>query len=307
MPCRLSKGHPGTFTVEHKYPFYLTLDQGKSSYFLGSSCGPHGTMDSIVLILGLHRVGRPPANAKIRGLFVTPELLSFEIWLLKKLGYRFATLKDALLAPAGKIAVITFDDGYEDNYTVGLPVLERHGVPATVFVVTGDVGEKAVVWDEAGEDLPADMLTWEMLAELQSRGWEIGSHGHHHVHFDRQRPDRQESSICQSVRAIEKALGTVPISFAYPYGAFSGATKALLRQVGLRFAVTTERPAPTDLAEPDDLLELKRVAIGGRRFYHFFRCASRTLTATGAGDVIRSLIPVGVRQPLAEEASKRNS
>lgn len=246
-------------------------------------------MNQNVLILGLHRVGFPPPNAKIRGLFVSPKLLSFELWLLEKLGYRFATLKDAMLDPSGKTAVITFDDGYEDNYIDGLPVLDSYNAPATIFVVTADVGKKDVCWEEAGEQLPADMIDWEMLAELQRKGWEVGSHSHQHIHLDRRRSVDQESLICHSVFAIEERLGTVPISFAYPYGRFDENTKTILRRFGIRFAVTTEAPDRASRAASEDLLELKRLSLGGRRFYHYARVLFRTLAIVGFGESFRTV------------------
>src|SRR5262245_41930182 len=110
-------------------------------------------MSSQLLILGLHRVGFPPPNAKIRGLFISPRLLSFQIWLLKRRGYKFMTLRDAMSRNESKRAVLTFDDGYADNLSAALPVLKKHNVSATLFVITGDVGKEDVVWDEAGEKL----------------------------------------------------------------------------------------------------------------------------------------------------------
>lgn len=263
-------------------------------------------MNPKILILGLHRVGYPPKNAKIRGLFVTPRLLALEIWLLKKLGYQFMTLSNALLNPAERSAVVTFDDGYADNYVAGLPVLERLGVPATIFVITDDVGKTNVVWDEAGEKLPADMVTWEMLAELQSRGWEVGSHGQRHQHLDRQTAAGQEASVRESIAAIERKLGTVPISFAYPYGAFDQSMKEILSRYGIRFAVTTIAPVPEDVVEQSDHLELKRVPIGGRRFDHYLRCILRTIQAIGFGEAINSLLSTGERRPSAEELPDSN-
>src|SRR6478672_10470251 len=100
-------------------------------------------MSSHLLILGLHRVGHPPRRAKIRGLFITPRLLTFQLHVLRLLGYRFLTLRDAI-ANADKnekIAVLTFDDGYADNVTAALPVLRKFNAPATVFVITDDIGK----------------------------------------------------------------------------------------------------------------------------------------------------------------------
>jgi|CXWL01.1.fsa_nt_gi peptidoglycan/xylan/chitin deacetylase (PgdA/CDA1 family) len=260
-----------------------------------------------ILIISLHRVGWPPVGATHRGLFITPRLLSFELWLLSKLGYKFNTLKDAILASGGKHAVITFDDGYEDNLAAGFPVLDKHSVPATIFVVTKDVGRKEVVWDEAGEKLPANMLGWEELAELQRKGWEIGSHGAEHVRFHERTVAQQERLVSSSLDMIETKLGTVPISFAYPYGYFNEDTKAVLRQSGIRFAVTTAWPEPADLLERDDLLGLKRIPIGGRNFHHFVQAAIRTFRAIGIADVMLGLVPKAIGSSLRIGLTKSQS
>lgn len=253
-------------------------------------------MNSRTLILGLHRVGQPPASAKIRGLFTTPRLLTFELWLLRKLGFRFLTLSEAMNDVSGWSAVITFDDGYADNVQNALPILERFGARATIFVITDDVGKCDVVWDEAGEKLPADMLSWEDLRELQSHGWEIGSHGHKHVHFDRRNAASQESLVCDSVFQIEEKLGTVPISFAYPYGVFNETTKNALRRFGIRYAVTTNPYGDNQSVE--DALELRRLSIGGRHVLHYLRAFRQTLGFVGLAESLRALVP------LREEASR---
>src|SRR5437899_7761703 len=182
-------------------------------------------MDSQLLILGFHRVGFPTRNAKIRGLFTTPGLLTFQIKLLSLLGFRFMTLRDAVADQRGRIAVITFDDGYADNFTRALPILEKFGIPATVFVVTKDIGRSNVVWEEASEDLPADLLTWDMLRRLEAHGWEIGSHAHEHIHLERCDWSEQRAAITGSIEAIKKNLGAPPVSFAYPYGSYDKRTK----------------------------------------------------------------------------------
>jgi peptidoglycan/xylan/chitin deacetylase (PgdA/CDA1 family) len=239
-------------------------------------------MNSRLLILGLHRVGRPPRSAKIRGLFVTPRLLSFQLHLLRFFGYRFFTLRDAIANydKAEKIAVLTFDDGYMDNFTAALPLLKRFGAPATVFVITGDVGKKDVVWDQAGEDLPADILDWAALAQLKENGWEIASHAHEHIHLARYDELTQEEMIRRSINEITTNLGEQPVSFAYPYGSFDETTKRVLKRNGIQLAVTTKRARPDDDLVARDYLELSRLSIGGRRFYHFGKAFVRTVKAT---------------------------
>ena len=263
-------------------------------------------MSPQTLILGLHRVGRPPTSAKIRGLFTTPRLLAFELWLLSTLGYRFTTLKEAMNDTSGKAAVLTFDDGYADNIQNALPVLERFGAPATIFVITSDVGKRDVVWDEAGEKLPADLLTWEDLRELQSRGWEVGSHGHKHVHFDRRSPASQETLICHSIVQIEDRLGTVPISFAYPYGVYNETTKNILRRFGVRYAVTT-KPYESRGGDFEDVLEMRRLSIGGRHFIHYLRAFWQTIRCVGMGESLRAFVPHRIEQARFSIAARRRN
>lgn len=238
-------------------------------------------MSSRLLILGLHRVGSPPSNAKIRGLFTTPRLLSFQIWLLKRRGYHFTTLREAMRENQTKSAVLTFDDGYADNLTAALPVLKKHNVPATIFVITGDVGDKNVVWDEAGEKLPADLLNWESLAELRRNGWEIASHAREHVHLERYEEKRQEELILMSIDEIEARIGERPVSFAYPYGSYDHRTKRVLKRLGIQFAVTTNAARAEDDLAARDHLELTRLSVGGRHFYHYIRAFIRTVKVAG--------------------------
>ena len=244
-------------------------------------------MESKLLILGLHRVGLPPRNAKIRGLFISPDVLIAQLNLLNALGFRFMTLRDALADRKGSRAVVTFDDGYADNYSAAFPILESLGIPATLFVITSDVGRKSVVWDEAGEDLPSDMITWDELRRLHKHGWEIGSHCHNHVHLDRYGEDDQTAMIWRSIDIMQKELGETPTSFAYPYGKFNESTKSILKQLGIRNAVTTT----AGLADDDpagDMLELGRVPLGGRYFYHFLKNSNRIVKAVGSIEFIKA-------------------
>ncbi len=105
-------------------------------------------------ILMFHHV-RPPARHDFapNGLLdITPDFLDAAIRHLQHCGYDIVTLDEALErlrlgTPAKRpFAVLTFDDGYRDNRDFALPILERHGAPATFYVTTGFADRSARLW-----------------------------------------------------------------------------------------------------------------------------------------------------------------
>lgn len=112
----------------------------------------------------------------------------------------------------GKYICLTIDDGYRSFIDHGLPLLQKYGLKATLFVNTESVG-----W--------GDYLTWEEIKHIQSQGIEIGNHSHNHSHFvDQSEADRAlyfQSDLKLSEELFVKYLGKKPLVYAYPYGEFS--------------------------------------------------------------------------------------
>jgi peptidoglycan/xylan/chitin deacetylase (PgdA/CDA1 family) len=206
-------------------------------------------------------------------MFVSPEHLNFQVRYLLKKGYEIVTLAEALARlPHEKtkpLACLTFDDGYVDNVNLGLPVLEKLGVPATVYVITGDVGKKSMIWQEAGEKHPADLASWDELGRLREKGWELANHGHAHVHFSRYSPAHQEDLIARSCEELHKYLGEKPRTFAYPYGDYNAVTVELMARYGFSGAVTTQLGA--NRSSELNRFELKRFPCQGFQFYHYLK------------------------------------
>lgn len=106
-----------------------------------------------VLVLNYHRIGDPETSSLDRGLFsATPAQFDAQVRHLS-LRTDVIPLEDAPAAleeRRGRKVVLTFDDGYRDNYEHALPVLKRHGVPATFFLATGFLDRPSLSWwDEA--------------------------------------------------------------------------------------------------------------------------------------------------------------
>lgn len=87
------------------------------------------------------------------------------------------------------LLAITFDDGYEDNYTNAAPVLEQLGLPATFFVVSGFIETEHVTWWDKSMPSAPKWMSWEQVNDLHARGFSIGGHTSTHVDLGRVRGD----------------------------------------------------------------------------------------------------------------------
>ena len=119
------------------------------------------------------------------------------------------------LAPAPTLqpdpVVITFDDGTADLADLATPVLERHRVPATLYVAT-DFVDRSLPFPDDGV-----ALSWSALADMAATGlWQIGSHTHTHALLDRLADDQIADELDRSIDLIGEHLGRAPAHFAYP-------------------------------------------------------------------------------------------
>ncbi|BFO20219.1 hypothetical protein SHKM778_66070 [Streptomyces sp. KM77-8] len=108
-----------------------------------------------------------------------------------------------------------------------LPVLAGHGFPATLFVSTGWLRGP---YDNGGG--PGTMLDWDQVRELAGAGVEIGGHSHSHPQLDRLDDDRLRTELILCKEIVSDQLGTVPASFAYPYGYSSRRVRRAVRETG---------------------------------------------------------------------------
>lgn len=159
-------------------------------------------------------------------LSVRPDRFEQQLDLLLQRGYRGRTFSDALLSPAkGKSLVVTFDDGFRSVAERALPVLQRLGVPGTLFAVSsfarrGDplVWEGIDHWRGGEHEAELESLDFSEMRELQAGGWEIGAHTVTHPHLTRLEPGAlaRELRECREELGIE--MGQECRAIAYPYG-----------------------------------------------------------------------------------------
>ena len=183
-------------------------------------------------ILEYHMVTEPPPPGA-ETYVVQPEEFAAQLDYLAAEGYTTITPQDYARARKGKQelpekpVILSFDDGYEDNYRVILPMLEERGMKAVFYVVTNDIG------------LPGYM-TWDNLFDMERHGMEIGSHTANHIPLTTLPSEKQREELRLSKLMLEwKGLKTI-YSFSYPTGAYDAGVVAMLAEEDYLTAVTGE-------------------------------------------------------------------
>ncbi len=157
----------------------------------------------------------------MRHLAVPPARLAEQLAALTAAGYRLTGMSAALdLIDAGsteRLVAITFDDGYADFLSAGVPALAAAGAGATLYASTGHLGGAADWMGRFSPDF-GRMLTWDELAEVARAGIEIGNHSLVHHPLDVLPPATLRDEIARSHGDLEQRLGLRMRSFAYPHG-----------------------------------------------------------------------------------------
>jgi heparosan-N-sulfate-glucuronate 5-epimerase len=175
-----------------------------------------------VLVLCYHAVSEDWNGV----LAVTPDQLDAQLAYLGTQGFRGVTFSEAVGSrEGGRRVAITFDDGYRSVARLAKPILDAHGLPATVFVPTDFVGtERPVSWagiddwlngPHANELIP---MSWQEATTLAESGWEIGSHTRSHAQLTKLDDVRLQAELEGSRAECERHLGSPCKSLAYPYG-----------------------------------------------------------------------------------------
>lgn len=204
-----------------------------------------------VSVLMYHMIGSEKGNDAI----MSAEHLRRQMTYLRDNGYHPITMQElADYVTKGaplpeKPVCITFDDGYEDNYTIVYPMMKEFGFPWTVFVITGSVGQP-------------NRMTWEQLDEMAgSQAVTIASHTVTHPRLHNLPPDEVRAEIEGAQQALKEHLGITNPWIAYPYGDYDETVDEIARQAGIRIAVTTDSGRVHAGSYP---YELHRVWIGNQ-------------------------------------------
>jgi peptidoglycan/xylan/chitin deacetylase (PgdA/CDA1 family) len=174
---------------------------------------------------------------RFRRFAIRPGTFEAQMRYLSEQGFTTLTVSGLIEAMSGRAAlprkpvVLTFDDGFADFYEAALPVLQRYGQTATLYVVSGAVG-KTSTWLEGIGEGKRPMATWSNLIEIQKCGVEIGAHTVSHAALDLLPAAAARDEIANSKRMLEGGLGCPVSSFAYPFGYQNATVRGVVKAEG---------------------------------------------------------------------------
>ena len=204
---------------------------------------------SATLILGYHAFG---ARGEKPSRIVVPERrFKRQLAWLKRRGYNVISLGEYIEYRAGyrfpppKSVVLTIDDGYLDNATIARPMLERFGLPATLFLISSPRHEEDPQADAALAGRP--LIEPARARELLGERFEIGAHTRTHRDLTAITLDAAWEEIAGSRHDLERDVKAPVTAFAYPYGAANPEVRELVEKAGYLGARGTDpgrnRPA----------------------------------------------------------------
>ena len=210
---------------------------------------------------------------------ISPALFEQDLCYLKENGYETVTVADLIAyvdkgtALPQKPVMLTFDDGFYNNFYYAHPLLQQYGMRA----VLSPIGAVSQFYSDHPEeqDKPAySYVTFDQLRQMAASGvWEIQNHSydmHHNQSGKRHGAARQAGeseadyarTLTDDLTAAQTLLaeqaGVTPTAFTYPFGAYSAASQPVLKALGLRASLSCEQRTSRITRDPESLWRLGR-------------------------------------------------
>lgn len=200
-----------------------------------------------IMVLNYHKV-----SDEFLSLAIAPSDFDYQMRYLRDHGYHTITPDELYAALAGNgtlpenPVLITFDDGYQDNYDYAYPILKKYGLKGTIFVVTSFMGTRK------------GYLTWDECREMEKNGIVIESHTVDHKSMTELTDDQLRAELVESKKKAEAELGHPVDYMAYPTGAYNLHIAQLVREAGYKAAFTIKYGS---VNQDSNIYALERVPI----------------------------------------------
>ena len=216
-------------------------------------------------VLMYHKIPDAPPATKHQ-IYVTKDKFARHLAYFKSRGFTPITFADYLQFARGerplaefprRPLVLTFDDGYLDNYTNLLPLMRQYGYRGVLYLL-GDFAVRYNQWDLAADPTEprADLMDEAQKRVFVAAGWEIGAHTMSHPRLTTLPLPAATAEIQRSKASLEAVLQTAVVSFAYPYGDLSEPVKQAVAAAGFAFGVATDTGG---LHLEDDRMQVFRI------------------------------------------------
>ena len=208
-------------------------------YFIKGEANATSSPDSLRVPTIIYHSVRPyiQGESKYQDQYdVTPELLEEELVYLRDNGYTTIDYRDLLSHWASSTAVfpkkpviLTFDDGWRNQYQYAFPLLQKYHAKGVFFVFTNPIDHKNKHW-----------MSWSEVKEMDAAGFEIGGHSRTHPVLTKIKDERKlDHEILEAKKITEKQLGHEIVSFAYPFGMENDQVLSAVSRAGYSIARTT--------------------------------------------------------------------
>jgi peptidoglycan/xylan/chitin deacetylase (PgdA/CDA1 family) len=134
-----------------------------------------------------------------------------------------------------RLLVITFDDGYLDNYQIASAELKRRGLSACFFVTTGFLGSDTNAWWDRMRFVRSEWMSWDHVRELHAQGFDVASHTATHPDMAILSGPAAVEEIVRSKARVEQEIGAPAPYFCYPFGGsdqISDENREVVRRAG---------------------------------------------------------------------------
>lgn len=210
----------------------LPVDQSRYAEFattsdetLVAAASSTASINVPILVYHIVRPTYPDDSQAVRTLALTPETFDAQMIYLARAGYHvisFAALEDYFKYHTPlpeKPVILSFDDGWRDQFTYAFPLLTKNHYSATFFVFTHSIGRPG-------------FLSWKDLEMMRDAGMTIGSHSLSHPYLTRVATSTLWSEINDSKRILEQHLSMAIHEFAFPFGRYNSAIVAMVKEAG---------------------------------------------------------------------------
>lgn len=211
-------------------------------------------------VIMYHRVINKKEDEGVHGTYIYENIFEKHMKYLKENNFVPITFKD--LEKIGwrnrfdkRYILITFDDGYKDNYDLAFPILKKYGIRATIFLMAQSAYNE---WDvRDSNEIKFPLMTVEMIKEMQDYGIEFGAHTYNHPKINTLSDEEIYHQVGECKKVLEDKIEKEIITFAYPYGIWTEYAKDMAKKF-YAYAVATDSG---EVNFSSDLHQIRRIAI----------------------------------------------